>query len=104
MQTRVFHIPHQQLADNPTQGSQAFLSGQQMCLVLVRMLVPFLRHGVKAACISCSRCQSKADTALDMLCPWLLPKDGQFLADLADDLLVSGWRYYLQRCIHIWQG
>ena len=93
-----FHM--QELADDPTEGSQAFLSGQQeqqMCLVLTRMLVPFLRQGVKATCISCSRCQSKADTALDMLCPWLLPNHGEVFADLADDLLVSGRRYYLQR-------
>lgn len=89
-----FHI--QEL---PTEGSQAFLSGQQeqqMCLVLVRMLVPFVRQGVKAACITCSRCQSKADTALDMLAPWVLPNGG-FLADLADNLLVSGRRYFLQK-------
>ena len=88
------------LADHPTEGSQAFLSGQQeqqMCLVLVRMLVPFLRQGVKAACISCSRCQHKAITALDMLCPWLLPNHGGVLADLPDNLLVSGRRSYLQR-------
>ncbi len=94
----VFH--NQELADDPTEGSQAFLSGQQerqMCLLLVRMLVPFLRQGVKAACISCSRCQSKANTALDMLGAWLLPNNGRFLADLADDMLVSGRRYYLQR-------
>lgn len=47
----VCHI--RELADDPAEGSQAFLNGQQelqMCFVLVRLLVPFLRQGVKAAC------------------------------------------------------
>ncbi len=93
-------LHNQELADDPSEGSQAFLScqqEQQLCLVLVRMLVPFLRQGVRAACISCNRCQSKANTALGMLGSWLLPMNGGVLADLADDLLVSGRHYYLQR-------
>lgn len=92
----------QELADNPTEGSQAYLSGQQeqqMCLVLVRMLVPFLQQGIKAACISCSRCQSKANTAADMLCPWMLPNQGGIVADLADNLLVSGCGVVLMSCL-----
>ena len=96
----VFELVLFHIRELPTEGSQAFLSGQQeqqMCLVLVRMLVPFLRQGVKAECISCSRCQSKANTALDMLAVWFLTHHGEFLADLADDLLVSGRCYFLQR-------
>ncbi len=72
------------MPDNPTEGSQTFVSGQQeqqMRLLLVRMWVTFLRQGIKAAC-----------TAADMLVPWLLPNQGGLVAGLADNLLVSGRR------------